>query len=194
MENLARKMITVTEYLELERTSEEKHEYYKGEIFAMAGGKRVHTVIAGNILTKINIQIEKKPCIAFGSDLKVRVKQDGLFTYPDLSALCGEEKYLDEKQDTLLNPSLIIEVLSQSTENYDRGKKFALYRELESLREYVLVASDYKKVEIFRRTANNEWFLSDPKENEPIFFESINCSVLYEDIYNKVNFTEVNTN
>lgn len=194
MENLARKMITVSEYLELERSSKEKHEYYKGEIFAMAGGTRVHTLIAGNILTKINIQIEKKPCIAFGSDLKVRVKLDGLFTYPDLSALCGEEKYLDDKHDTLLNPSLIIEVLSQSTENYDRGKKFALYRELESLREYVLISSEYQKVEIFRRTANNQWLLSDPNENEPILFESINCSISYKDIYNKVNFTEANTN
>jgi Uma2 family endonuclease len=92
MENLARKLISVDEYLEIERTSEEKHEYYKGEMFAMAGGKRVHSVIAGNILTKINIQIEKKPCIAFGSDMKVRVRPDGLYTYPDISALCGEEK------------------------------------------------------------------------------------------------------
>jgi Uma2 family endonuclease len=190
MENLARKLISVDEYLEIERTSEEKHEYYKGEMFAMAGGKRVHSVIAGNILTKINIQIEKKPCIAFGSDMKVRVRPDGLYTYPDISALCGEEKYHDEKEDTLLNPSLIVEVLSESTENYDRGKKFVLYRELESLQEYVLVSSDYKKVEIFRRTANNQWLLSDVKEDEPVQFETIQCSISLEDIYNKVAFIE----
>lgn len=193
MENLARKLISVSEYLEIERTSQEKHEYYKGEIFAMVGGKRVHAVIAGNILTKINIQIEKKSCIAFGSDMKVQVKPDGLFTYPDISALCGEEKILDEKEDTLLNPSLIIEVLSESTENYDRGKKFMLYHELESLQEYVLVSSDYKKVEIFRRTANNQWLLSDIKENEPVVFETVQCSLSFDEIYNKVKFGESNS-
>ena len=190
MDNLARKLISVPEYLEIERTSEEKHEYYKGELFAMAGGKRVHAVIAGNILTKINNQIENKPCIAFGSDMKVQVKPDGLFTYPDISALCGEEKYLDAKEDTLLNPSLIIEVLSESTENYDRGKKFILYRELESLQEYVLVASEYKKIEIYRRTANNQWLLSDVKEDEQVVFETIQCFVSHKEIYNKVQFTD----
>jgi Uma2 family endonuclease len=190
MTNLARQLITLPEYLALERSSDKKHEYYKGEMFAMAGGRRVHSVIAGNIITKINIQIEKRPCIVFGSDMKVQVKPDGLFTYPDISALCGEEKYLDENEDTLLNPSLIIEVLSESTETYDRGRKFVLYRELESLREYVLVSSDYKKVEIFRRTQNNQWLLSDSKENEPIIFESINASFSLEEIYNKVKFPE----
>ena len=190
MDNLARKLISVPEYLEIERTSEEKHEYYKGELFSMAGGKRVHAVIAGNILTKINNQIENKPCIAFGSDMKVQVKPDGLFTYPDISALCGEEKYLDAKEDTLLNPSLLIEVLSESTENYDRGKKFILYRELESLQEYVLVSSEYKKIEIYRRTANNQWLLSDVKEDEPVVFETIQCSVSLKEIYNKVQFTD----
>jgi Uma2 family endonuclease len=190
MDNLARKLISVPEYLEIERTSEEKHEYYKGELFSMAGGKRVHAVIAGNILTKINNQIENKPCIAFGSDMKVQVKSDGLFTYPDISALCGEEKYLDAKEDTLLNPSLIIEVLSESTENYDRGKMFILYRELESLQEYVLVSSEYKKIEIYRRTANNQWLLSDVKEDEPVVFETIQCSVSLKEIYNKVQFTD----
>jgi Uma2 family endonuclease len=124
--------------------------------------------------------------------MKVQVKPDGLYTYPDISALCGDEKYLDDKEDTLLNPSLIIEVLSESTENYDRGKKFVLYRELKSLQEYVLVSSEYKKVEIFRRTQSNQWLLSDPAEDEPIIFESINVSISLEEIYNKVKFPDSN--
>jgi Uma2 family endonuclease len=109
---------------------------------------------------------------------------------PTYQHYAGKKKYHDEKEDTLLNPSLIVEVLSESTENYDRGKKFVLYRELESLQEYVLVSSDYKKVEIFRRTANNQWLLSDVKEDEPVQFETIQCSISLEDIYNKVAFIE----
>ncbi len=188
MTNLAKKMITVTEYLALERNSKEKHEFYKGEMFAMAGAKKRHNQIVFNIIGQLYNQLKDKPCIAFGSDMKVRVKPDGLFTYPDISALCGDEKYLDENEDVLLNPSLIIEVLSESTENYDRGKKFVLYRELESLREYVLISSDYKKVEIFKRTQSNQWLLSDIIENELIHFESIHCSISFEEIYNKIQF------
>ncbi len=190
MDNLAKKLISVPEYLEIERTSEEKHEYYKGELFAMAGAKKKHNQIVFNIMGEFYNQLKEKPCIAFGSDMKVQVKPDGLFTYPDISALCGEEKYLDAKEDTLLNPSLLIEVLSESTENYDRGKKFILYRELESLQEYVLVSSEYKKIEIYRRTANNQWLLSDVKEDEPVVFETIQCSVPLKEIYNKVQFTD----
>ena len=189
MGNLAKQLVSVPEYLEIERTSNEKHEYYKGKLFAMAGAKKKHNQIVFNIIGELYNQLKEKPCIAFGSDMKVRVKSDGLFTYPDISALCGEEKYLDEKEDTLLNPGLIIEVLSESTENYDRGKKFILYRELESLQEYVLVSSDYRKVEIFRRTVNNQWLLSDIKEGEPVVFETIQCSVSLNEIYNKVKLT-----
>lgn len=188
MTNLAKKMITVSEYLDLERSAKEKHEFYKGELFAMAGAKKRHNQIVFNIIGQLYNQLKEKPCIAFGSDMKVRVKPDGLFTYPDISALCGEEKYLDENEDVLLNPSLVIEVLSESTENYDRGKKFILYRELKSLREYVLVSSEYKKVEIFRRTESNQWLLSDVMENEPVLFESINCSISLQEIYSKIQF------
>ena len=117
MTNLSNKLVTVTEYLALERNSKEKHEFYKGEMFAMAGAKKRHNQIVFNIIGQLYNQLKDKPCIAFGSDMKVRVKPDGLFTYPDISALCGEEKYLDENEDVLLNPSLIVEVLSESTEN-----------------------------------------------------------------------------
>ncbi|HMV45909.1 MAG TPA: Uma2 family endonuclease [Leptospiraceae bacterium] len=188
MKNLARQLLTESEYLALERNSETKHEYYKGEMFAMAGAKKKHNQIVFNIVGQLYIQLKDKPCIAFNSDMRVQVKANGLYTYPDISALCGEEKYLDEKEDTLLNPSLIVEVLSESTETYDRGKKFILYRELESLREYVLVSTEYKKVEIFRRTQNNQWLLTDSLESEPIVFETIQVSLSYEEIYNKVNF------
>jgi Uma2 family endonuclease len=188
MTNLVQELLTESEYLALERKSQTKHEYYKGEMFAMASAKRVHSVIAGNIMGQLYIQLKDKPSIAFNSDMRVQVKANGLYTYPDISTLCGEEKYLDEKEDTLLNPSLIVEVLSESTETYDRGKKFILYRELESLREYVLVSTEYKKVEIFRRTQNNQWLLTDSLENEPIVFETIQESLTYEEIYNKVNF------
>lgn len=190
MTNLARKLMTESEYLEMERNSDVKHEYYQGEIFAMAGAKRAHNAISVNILIEIGTQLKDRPCIVFGPDMRVQVSSNGLYTYPDIVAVCGEEKYLDKNEDTLLNPSLVIEVLSESTENYDRGKKFALYRGLESLKEYVLVSSEYRKVEIFRKNTMGQWVLSDVNENEPVVLESVDCGLLLNDIYSKVEFPE----
>ncbi len=190
MTNLARKLMTESEYLEMERNSDVKHEFYQGEMFAMAGAKKAHNAISVNILIEIGNQMKDRPCFVFGSDMRVQVSTNGLYTYPDIVAVCGEEKYLDHTEDTLLNPSLIIEVLSDSTENYDRGKKFALYRGLDSLKEYVLVSSEYRKVEIFRKNAAGEWVLSDVNEDEPAVLESVGCSLLLNDIYNKVEFPE----
>ena len=190
MTNLAVKLMTESEYLEMERNSDSKHEFYQGEIFAMAGAKRVHNQIVFNISGLLFNHFREKNCNAYGSDMRVQVSTNGLYTYPDIVVVCGEEKYLDKTEDTFLNPSLIIEVLSDSTENYDRGKKFALYRGLESLKEYMLVSSEYRKVEIFRKNGAGQWVLSDVNEDEPAVLESVGCSLLLNDIYNKVEFPE----
>jgi Uma2 family endonuclease len=188
MTNLARKLYTEEEYLELERNAETKSEFFAGEIFAMSGANRSHNIISGNILGEFHILFKNKPCNVYGSDMRVRVNSNGLYTYPDITIVCGEEKFLDESEDTLLNPKIIFEVLSDSTEKYDRGKKFELYRELTSLEEYVLVSSKYKKIEKFKRIENGKWELTESQEGKDFKIESIDVMLSLNDIYAKVEF------
>src|SRR5258707_11211141 len=133
------KRYTPQEYLALERAAPFKSEYYRGEIFAMAGATRQHCRIGANLVARVDEQLRSTPCEAFGSDLRVRVLPTGLYTYPDVTVACGELEFEDRAGDTLLNPKAIFEVLSESTEAYDRGKKFDHYRHIPSLTEYVLV-------------------------------------------------------
>lgn len=128
MENETGKRYTEDEYLELERKAEFKSEYYAGEIFMMAGAKEHHNLILWNLLGEIHALFKKRPCKAYPSDMRVKVSESGLYTYPDISIVCDKAEFLDENNDTLLNPIVIIEVLSESTESYDRGKKFEFYR------------------------------------------------------------------
>jgi Uma2 family endonuclease len=131
---------TREEYLALERKSPIKHEYHDGEMFAMAGVSRAHSLIAGNLFRVVSTQLVDRPCEVHINDIRVLVSPTGLYTYPDIVTVCGEARFEDSEVDTLLNPNAIVEVLSASTEAYDRGKKFAHYRRLESLQEYVMVA------------------------------------------------------
>jgi Uma2 family endonuclease len=128
------------EYLAFERKSPIKHEFCDGSIFAMARANRWHNLITGNLYRTVSAQFLDRPCEAYISDMRVLVSATGLYTYPDIVAVCDERRFEDSEVDTLLNPNLIVEVLSPSTETYDRGKKFAHYRRLESLGEYVMVA------------------------------------------------------
>src|SRR5215475_2147969 len=139
--------ITPKEYLELERKAEIKSEYLDGEMFAMSGVTLEHSSIVVNLITELNNQFIDRPCQVHGPDLRVKVSPTGLYTYPDLVAFCEKPLFEDEHFDTLLNPQVIIEVLSNSTEAYDRGKKFAHYRTVESLREYVLVSQTEYRIE-----------------------------------------------
>jgi Uma2 family endonuclease len=143
--------LTEAEYLEIERTAEWKSEFFNGEMFAMAGATPEHVLIAGNVAAELRLQLRGRPCRVYPVDLRVKVSDTGLYTYPDVVVVCGEPRFDELRGDTLLNPTLIVEVLSSSTEAYDRGDKFAHYRRLDSLQEYVLVAQDRCRIERFLR-------------------------------------------
>src|SRR5438067_6181679 len=139
------------EYLTIERQAEYKSEYVDGVMYAMAGGSERHNLIAGNLVTELNIQLRKTPCRVYPSDLKVRVPNSKRFFYPDVSVVCGDPEFADDKRDVVLNPVLIVEVFSKSTAAFDRGQKFKFYQQIESLLEYLLVSQDEHHVEHFLR-------------------------------------------
>jgi Uma2 family endonuclease len=176
--------ISIEKYLEMENASPEKHEYYKGEVFAMSGAKVVHVKICDNILSSLKIKLKGKSCQPFGSDLRIHVEANTLFTYPDISITCGDIITLNNDDYNVLNPSVLIEVLSSSTKNYDRGEKFKLYRDIPTLKEYILVDSETVNIEVFRLNANNHWELEEyNKDNESFEIQTINASLLLSEIY-----------
>ena len=177
------------EYLELDRVAEFRSEYYNGRMYAMAGGSYLHALIIGNLARELGIVLKKTPCTVTTSDVRTRVSVNGLYTYPDIAVVCGEAKLLDGRRDTLLNPVLIVEVLSPSSEAYDRGFKSAQYRTLESLQEYALVSQNEARIEIFRRQSNGEWLLSEAIGREARSqFNSVDAEVALADVYDKVTF------
>ena len=152
-------LLTPEQYLRRENDSSVRHEYYRGEVFAMAGGSPDHSLITANVSGELRSRLKGTPCRVYESNLRVRVPRTTLYTYPDVTVLCGERQFdpLDVKKETVVNPALIVEVLSESTESWDRGGKFQNYRQIESLREYVLVSSDKPLVETFLRQADGTW-------------------------------------
>ncbi|MEJ0102237.1 MAG: Uma2 family endonuclease [Bacteroidota bacterium] len=141
---------SIEEYLEMEKDADQKHEYYQGEIFAMSGAKVPHNIITANLLISLGIKLKGNRCKPFSSDQRIHITQNTLFTYPDISIICGEIKTLNNDKWNVLNPSVIIEVLSSSTKNYNRGEKFRLYRDIPTLKEYILVDSESVGIEIYR--------------------------------------------
>jgi Uma2 family endonuclease len=189
MSVVAKKKITPEEYLEIERKAEYKSEYFNGEMFAMAGASRRHNLITGNVFAQLHSQLRKRSCEIYQSDMRVKVSQTGLYSYPDVTVVCGTAMFEDKNIDTLLNPTLIVEVLSESTETYDRGRKFEHYRQIESLMEYLLIAQDKYRIEQFIKQENGLWLLSETKGLEGVFkLPSINCELLISEIYDKVEF------
>jgi Uma2 family endonuclease len=187
MSSQPKSRFTPEEYLALERQAEYKSEYFAGEMFAMVGASRKHNLIATNIITAIGQQLKKKPCEIYTSDMRVRVPATGLYTYPDVVVACGEPEFEDEHVDTLLNPTLIIEILSPSTASYDRIKKFGYYRTIESLSEYLLLAQDEYKVEQYVKQADSRWLLSDISSLAGMLeLSSIQCTLALADVYDKV--------
>lgn len=160
MTAVAIKMYTEQEYLELERTAEYKSEYYRGEIFAMSGARFNHNRIKENLSIEIGGFLKGKSCESLSSDMRVHIPENTLYTYPDLLIVCGKPEFLDDHMDTILNPSVIIEVLSPSTGNYDQGKKFYLYQGLKSLKEYILVDSQQVGAQVYRKSDDGVWFVS----------------------------------
>ncbi len=175
-------------YLEQERAATEKHEYYKGEIFAMSRASLKHNVIFSNLLTDIGYKLKGKKCRPFGSDLRIHIPKNTLYTYPDISIICGDPELTDDHFDTATNPAVIIELLSKSTRNYDKGEKFTLYRDIESLQEYILVDTEKIYVEKHIRNTDNSWQLTDYRLLENSFvIDSVQISISLADIYEGVN-------
>src|SRR5437588_9592329 len=177
------------QYLEMERKAEYKSEYWRGRIYAMAGASREHNLITMSIASQLSSQLRERPCEVYASEMRVKVSETGLYTYPDVTVVCGEAQFEDAEVDTLLNPSLIIEVLSESTAAYDRGVKFEHYRKVESIADYVLVAQDAPRVEHLARQPDGRWLLTviDDPAGE-LALPSIDCHVPMAEIYRKVVF------
>ncbi len=190
MGNAAKKLMTATEYLEFERNSFEKHEFYNGEMYAMAGAKERHNLIVSNLIISIGTEFKNKPCVVYPSDMRVVIDEYRHYTYPDVTLVCGERKFLDNKNDCLLNPNVIVEVLSESTEKYDRGKKFEAYRNIASLKEYMLVSSEDKKIELFTKNNEGKWFLSENGVEDTIIIPTIDLTLALSDVYDKVEFEQ----
>lgn len=178
---------TIEEYLAMERAAQYKSEYIDGEIVAMVGASEPHNLIVTNIVGDLSVQLRGRPCRVYASDMRVDVREAGLYAYPDVVALCGDPVLGDDEQDNLRNPAVIIEVLSKTTEAYDRGRKFMKYRKIESLLEYLLVAQDRFHVEHYLRQANGGWLLSEwTSLDDEIHLSSIDCRLKLSAIYDKV--------
>lgn len=182
--------ITADEYLAIERAAvDEKHEYAFGEIYAMSGASERHVLIVGNIAAALHNQFRQRPCRVYSADLRLCVNQKYRYTYPDVAAVCSQPQFLDGHLDTLLNPDLIVEVLSESTRNYDRGDKFQQYRGIASFREYLLVDQDRVHVEHYSKISDGNWSLRETDNLHNIVeLPSIGVKLPLSEIYLKINF------
>jgi Uma2 family endonuclease len=179
---------SVDAYLEIERTGLLKHEYYRGEIFALAGSSEAHNIILANIITSLNMQLRKRPCKVYPSDMRLKIPKTGLYTYPDVSIVCGTPYFDDVNRDTLLNPLIVIEILSPSTERYDRGKKFQNYRTVTTLQEYMLVSQDEHHIEHYTNQNDGNWLLTSYDSiHTTLNLKAIDCTLALEDVYDKVD-------
>jgi Uma2 family endonuclease len=182
--------LTPEQYLEIERKAEFKSEYFQGEMFAMGGAREGHNLIVLNLAAELRQQLRQRPCRACVNDMRVRVNATGMYTYPDAVVVCGEPQFLDETRDTLLNPSLVVEVLSPSTEFYDRVRKFEHYRSVESVSEYLLVSSERARAELYTRQPDGRWLLTTVSRMEDsIDLQSVEAHLALADLYEKVDFT-----
>jgi len=181
--------LTPEEYLTRERAASYKSEYFAGEMFAMSGASRRHNLISLNIGSELRVQLRHRPCEVYTSDMRVKVSPTGLYTYPDVVVVCGEPAFEDTRGDTLLNPTVLVDVLSQSTEDYDRGRKLEHYRSLPSLQEYLLVSQERAHIVHYVRHSDVSWLLSDTSGLEAsISLQAIGCEVALSEIYAKVRF------
>lgn len=185
--------LTVAEYLAFERTSSDRHEYVEGDLFAMSGGSRAHSLIAVNLVSALHGALLDRPCEVHASNLRVKIATTSRYVYPDVSVTCGELVFEDAHVDTLLNPTVVFEVLSETTEAYDRGDKFALYQKLPSLSEYLLVSQKEVRIEHFLRQASGQWLLTVLGEGANLTLESIRVTLSVERIYSKVSLAPEKT-
>lgn len=181
---------TPEEYLEFERQAETRHEYFDGMIYEMAGESLAHSQICVNLAREVSTQLKGKPCQALSPNMKVRTSEAGLFAYPDVTVVCGEPHFHDRQRDVLLNPTVIIEVLSPSTERYDRGKKFMRYcSAVETLNDYILVSQDTPLLEHLERQADGRWLHAFVRGLEAtLYLASIDCEIRFSEVYERVVF------
>jgi len=183
--------LTPAEYLDIERKAEYKSEYYQGEMFAMAGASLPHAIIVSNIVGELRQQLKAMPCGVYSNDLRVQVTHTGLYTYPDVIVCCGTPQLADDYMDMLLNPTLIIEVLSHSTRDYDRGRKFEHYRTISSLAEYVTVTQDAPHIERWTRQPEDRWLLTEFRElNQTVELASAGCVLALAEVYAKIDWAK----
>jgi Uma2 family endonuclease len=194
MQEARQTYLTPEEYLALERQSETKSEYFNGEIYAMSGASEAHNLIFANLVSLLIIALRGRPCKTYPSDMRVQVRATGLYTYPDASVVCGRAEFSDQQKNTLRNPTVVFEVLSSTTESYDRGAKFAHYRTLESLTDYVLVLQTEARIEHFARQATDKWLLSVYQGLGAVaLLPSIDCELPLTDLYDKVELPPAET-
>ena len=180
--------LTPEEYLALERKATIKSEYLDGQMYAMSGASREHNIVCGNIFVALHLQLQERTCEIYSSEMRVKVSAAGLYTYPDILVVCDEPRFEDASVDTLLNPTALFEVLSPSTEAYDRGAKFGYYRQLDSMQEYTLVSQDVMRVEHYLRQ-KEQWILTEFSSPDDIVqLTSINCELPLREVYAKVEF------
>jgi Uma2 family endonuclease len=190
MSTQSKPYLTPEQYLEIERKAEFKSEYYHGEMFAMAGASFAHSQVVMNASGELRNQLRGRPCQPVTTEVRVCVTSDGLYTYPDVVVVCGKPQFLDKKFDTLLNPTVIIEVLSETTESYDRNKEFELYCALESLKEYVMISSLRVRAERYTREPDGTWnYDGKTRMEDTIDLRSIDCHLRLADVYERVEFT-----
>jgi len=178
--------LTPAEYLAFERASEEKHEYADGEIFSMAGCSREHSLINANVQRELGNALIDRPCELHTSDMRVKIAARGRYVYPDASVVCGEPVFEDAEVDTLQNPRLIVEVLSDSTEAYDRGDKFEQYRSIPSVTDYLVISQKAVRVEHFQRQPDGRWLLTLAGPGERLVLDAIGVTIEVDRLYLKV--------
>ena len=176
----------------MEDAAMEKHEYYQGEIFAMSGNKMPHNVVSRNILAELTNKLKGKPCQPYGSDVRIHIEKNSLFTYPDISVICGEHKSRNNDDFNILNPTVIFKIASRSTRNYDREAKFTLYRDIPTLKEYITVEPEEIRVEAFFINASGKWELNDLRSiDDTLHMPSIAASLTMKEIYDRTKMPTV---
>jgi len=189
MSAIPEQYLTFDEYIALEESSGIKHEFFEGTAYAMTGASPAHNLITANVIGSLQPQLRGKSCRIYSSDQRFKVEATGLYTYADASVVCGPAQFADAPKYTMTNPTMIIEVLSPSTENYDRGKKSQQYRKIDSLRAYLLIAQDGRHVELYTRQEQNRWLLVETSEREAmVSLDAIGCTMAMKDIYEGVEF------
>jgi Uma2 family endonuclease len=183
--------MTPEDYLLAERGSEIKNEYYNGEIFTMAGASRKHNLILTNVVRILGNILVDRPCNVYSSDMKVKIEKLKKYSYPDIVVSCEEERFEDAQEDVLLTPWVIMEILSDSTEAYDRGVKFAHYQWIPSFKEYLLISQNFCRIEKYYRQSDNSWIYTEFHDrNSTIPIQMLHCELSMQDIYGKIKFNE----